>query len=305
MDNSSLTLSSFAKINWNLRILGKRPDGYHDVSTVLQTISLADELHFTPRNDDRLVLTCNDPLIPTDEHNLVIRAGLLLRETAGESSGVNIELNKRIPSQAGLGGASSNAAIALIAFTRLWGLENLDLPEIASRIGADVPFFLNGGRALGEGIGTKISPLVDCETKHLIIVSPNACVPTAAAYKAVDARSLTSSDSETILTVSFAEPISSDCDLSALHNDFEGVIFEIEPEIERAKTALLKSGANAALLAGSGSSVFGIFANNDARQTALERLECEPGWRVYPCETLARNDYLKRIGVSQSRLKTF
>ena len=305
MDNSSLTLSSFAKINWSLRILGKRPDGYHDVSTVLQTISLADELHFTPRNDDRLVLTCNDPLIPTDEHNLVIRAGLLLRETAGESSGVNIELNKRIPSQAGLGGASSNAAIALIAFTRLWGLENLDLPEIASRIGADVPFFLNGGRALGEGIGTKISPLVDCETKHLIIVSPKARVATAAAYKAVDARSLTSSDSETILTVSFAEPISSDCDLSALHNDFEGVIFEIEPEIERAKTALLKSGANAALLAGSGSSVFGIFANNDARQTALERLECEPGWRVYPCETLARNDYLKRIGVSQSRLKTF
>ena len=116
---------------------------------------------------------------------------------------------------------------------------------------------------------------------------------------------MTSSDSETILTVSFAEPFSSDCDLSALHNDFEGVIFEIEPEIERAKTALLKSGANAALLAGSGSSVFGIFANNDARQTALERLECEPGWRVYPCETLARNDYLKRIGVSQSGLKTF
>ena len=305
MDNSSLTLPSFAKINWSLRILGKRPDGYHDVSTVLQTISLADELHFTPRSDDRLVLACNDAAIPTDEHNLVIRAGLLLRETAGESSGVTIELNKRIPSQAGLGGASSNAAITLIALARLWKLEHLDLPEIASRIGADVPFFLNGGRALGEGIGTKISPLVDCETKHLIVVSPKARVATAAAYKAVDARSLTSSDSDPILTVSFEEPIPSDCDLSALHNDFEGVIFEIEPEIERAKTALLKSGANAALLAGSGSSVFGIFANNDARQTALERLECEPGWRVYPCETLARNDYLKRIGVSQSRLKTF
>jgi 4-diphosphocytidyl-2-C-methyl-D-erythritol kinase len=305
MDNSSLTLPSFAKINWSLRILGKRPDGYHDVSTVLQTISLADELQFTPRNDGSLVLACNDPHIPTDEHNLIIRAGLLLRETAGESSGVTIELNKRIPSQAGLGGASSNAAVALIALARMWRLDHLDLTEIASRIGADVPFFLNGGRALGEGIGTKISPLVDCETKHLIIVSPKARVPTAAAYKALDARSLTSSKSDFILAVSFAEPISSDCDLSALHNDFEGVIFEIEPEIERAKTALLKSGANAALLAGSGSSVFGIFANNDARQTALERLECEPGWRVYPCETLARNDYLKRIGVSQSRLKTF
>jgi 4-diphosphocytidyl-2-C-methyl-D-erythritol kinase len=304
MDNS-ITLSSFAKINWSLRILGKRSDGYHDVSTVLQTISLADELHFTRRNDDRLILSCNDPAIPTDDHNLVIRAGLLLRESAGNSSGASIELNKRIPSQAGLGGASSNAAIALIALARLWRLEHLDLPEIASRLGADVPFFLNGGRALGEGIGTKISPLADCETKHLIIVSPKSRISTAAAYKAVDAGFLTSSVSDPILAVSFAEPLPGDCDLSALHNDFEGVIFEIEPEIERAKTALLKSGANAALLAGSGSSVFGIFANNDARQTALERLECEPGWRVYPCETLARNDYLKRIGVSQSRLKTF
>jgi 4-diphosphocytidyl-2-C-methyl-D-erythritol kinase len=186
-----------------------------------------------------------------------------------------------------------------MALARLWKIANVDLLEIASQIGADVPFFLTGGRALGEGTGTEISPLTDCETKHLIIVSPTARVPTSAAYKAVDARSLTSSNSDPILTVSFAEPVSSDCDLSALHNDFEAVIFEIEPEIERAKKALLKSGADGALLAGSGSSVFGIFANRDVRQTALERLECEPGWRVYPCETLARNDYLKQMGVSQ------
>ena len=209
---------------------------------------------------------------------------------------------KRIPSQAGLGGASSNAAIAILAFARLWSIKAVDLAEIASRIGSDVSFFLTGGRALGEGTGTTITPLEDCETKYLIIISPTARVPTADAYRAIDARSLTSRKSDPILTVSFAEPVSSDCDLAALHNDFEAVIFEIEPEIERAKKALLKSGADRALLAGSGSSVFGIFANTDARQTALERLECEPGWRVYPCETLARSNYLERIGVSQSRL---
>ncbi|HEX7296428.1 MAG TPA: 4-(cytidine 5'-diphospho)-2-C-methyl-D-erythritol kinase [Pyrinomonadaceae bacterium] len=302
MDNPTLILSSFAKINWSLRVLGKREDGYHDVSTVLQTISLADELHITSRNDDRFVLTCTDPAIPTNDENLVIQAGLLLRENIGGRSGADIELIKHIPSQAGLGGASSNAAAAILAFTHLWKIDNVDLVGIASRIGSDVPFFLTGGRALGEGTGTTITPLTDCETKYLIIVSPTVRVSTADAYRAMDARSLTSLRSDPILTVSFAEPVSSDCDLSALHNDFEAVIFEIEPEIERAKTALLKSGADRALLAGSGSSVFGIFANIDARQNALERLESEPGWRVHPCETLARNEYLARIGVSQSRL---
>ena len=300
-----LTLNSFAKINWSLRVLGKRADGYHDVLTVLQTISLSDELRVARRGDDQLLLKCSDPSIPTDEENLIIQAAELLRESVGarfggKQYGADIELIKRIPSKAGLGGGSSNAAIALLALSEIWEIDDTDHQEIAAYIGADVPFFLIGGRALGEGTGTTLSALSDCETKYLIIVAPTARVSTADAYRAIDVRSLTSSKSDPILTVSFAEPVSSDCDLSALHNDFEAVIFEIEPEIERAKKALLKSGADRALLAGSGSSVFGIFANTDARQTALERLECEPGWRVYPCETLARSSYLKRIGVSQS-----
>lgn len=308
MNNPSITLPSFAKINWSLRILGKRSDGYHDVLTVLQTISLSDELRFVRRTDDQLLLSCSDPLIPTDEDNLIIRAAELLRESVGArfggpQYGADIELIKRIPSKAGLGGGSSNAAIALLALSKLWDIDDTDHQEIAAFIGADVPFFLIGGRALGEGTGTDISPLVDCETTHLIVISPLARVATSTAYKAIDARSLTSRKSAPILAVSFAEPVSSDCALSGLHNDFEAVIFEIEPEIERAKKALLKSGADGALLAGSGSSVFGIFANRDARQTALERLECEPGWQVYECDTLARHEYLERMGLSQSRLK--
>ena len=302
-----LTLNSFAKINWSLRVLGKRADGYHDVLTVLQTISLSDELRVARRADDQLLLKCSDPAIPTDEENLIIQAVELLRESLGArfggmQFGADIELIKRIPSKAGLGGGSSNAAIALLALSKIWEIDDTDHQEIAAYIGADVPFFLIGGRALGEGTGTTLSALSDCETKYLIIVAPTARVSTAAAYNALDARSLTSSKSNPILAGSFAELVSNDCDLSALHNDFEAVIFEIEPEIERAKKALLKSGADRALLAGSGSSVFGIFANRHARQSALERLECEPGWRVYSCETLARNDYLERIGITQSRI---
>jgi 4-diphosphocytidyl-2-C-methyl-D-erythritol kinase len=296
MDNPTLTLRSFAKINWNLRVLGKRADGYHNVLTVLQTVSLSDELRFVRRDDDQLLITCDNPFIPADDKNLVLRAGRLLRESVGGHFGANIELLKGIPAEAGLGGGSSNAAVALLAFSVLWELDQIDLMKMAAWLGSDVPFFLVGGRALGQGTGATLSPLTDCDTKHLIIISPTAKVSTASAYNALDVRSLTTSKTVPILASSFAEPISSDCDQTALHNDFEAVIFEIEPEIERAKMALLQSGAEVALLAGSGSSVFGVFANNEARQTALERLECEPGWRVFSCETLARNEYLEQIG---------
>jgi 4-diphosphocytidyl-2-C-methyl-D-erythritol kinase len=302
MNHSTLILQSFAKINWSLRVLGKRPDGYHDVLTVLQTISLSDELRFNRRSDDKLILTCTDSSIPTNTKNLIIRAAALLRESVDNALGADVELIKRIPTRAGLGGGSSNAAIALLAFSFLWGIEDkVDLMTIAAELGSDVPFFLIGGRALGEGTGTKISTLNDCETKYLIVVSPCAQVATAAAYQAIDARSLTSINSNFILASSSAELVSSDCDQLALRNDFEAAIFEMEPEIERAKFALLHAGADGALLAGSGSSVFGIFGSDEIRQNALERLECEPGWRVFPCETLARNDYLKRIGLSGFR----
>ena len=302
MDHSPLILQSFAKINWSLRVLGKRADGYHDVVTVLQSISLSDELRFARRSDNKLTLTCSDSSIPTNTDNLVIRAAQLLRDSVDNAFGADIELVKRIPTKAGLGGGSSNAAIALLALSFLWAIEDkVDLMGIAAQLGSDVPFFLIGGRALGEGTGTNISTLNDCETKYLIVISPRAHVATAAAYEAIEARSLTSINSNFILASSSAELVSSDCDQTALHNDFEAAIFEMEPEIERAKLALLKAGADGALLAGSGSSVFGIFAGDDMRQNALERLECEPGWRVFPCETLARNDYLKRIGLSGYR----
>jgi 4-diphosphocytidyl-2-C-methyl-D-erythritol kinase len=290
-----LKLPSFAKINWTLRILGKRPDGYHEVATVLQTISLCDELTFELRDDDQISLTCDDPDIPVDDTNLIVKAAKALN-----GGGVDISLTKRIPTQGGLGGASSNAAVTLLALNYLWRkeLSNTDLFDIAATLGADVPFFLIGGCAEGRGTGSDLCGVDDVEQKHLIVIKPNAAISTATAYASLKRGSLTTSESVSILSSSFARPVSGDSGPWSLHNDFELVIFEIEPEIERAKVALLDAGARGALLAGSGSSVFGIFDGEAARDRALSNLKCEVGWRVFPCRTLSRVEYLQAMGPS-------
>ena len=278
-----LKLPSFAKINWTLQILGKRPDGYHEVVTVLQTVSLCDELTFELRDDDQICLTCDDPEIPVDDSNLIVKAAKALN-----GGGVDISLTKRIPAKAGLGGASSNAAVTVLALNNLWRkeLSNTHLFNIASNLGADVPFFLLGGTAEGSGIGTDLCSVADVEQKQLIVIKPNASVSTATAYAHLKRGSLTTSYSAPIL--------SSSC----LHNDFEAAIFEIEPEIKRAKMALIDAGARGALLAGSGSSVFGIFDDEAARDRALVKLRSETGWRVFSCHTLTRAEYLQAMGPS-------
>ncbi len=300
MNQTSLKLPSFAKINWNLRVLGKRPDGYHEVVTVLQTVSLRDELTLERRDDDRISLTCNDPAIPTDASNLIIKAGLTLREKIQRPLGADINLAKMIPAKGGLGGASSNAAVTLLGLNSLWQtkLKSSDLVRLGSGLGADVPFFFVAGRAAAKGIGAESSALPDAPNQQLIIITPNAAVSTAMAYASLNARALTTSDSASILSSSFAEQVFGDCDQWPLHNDFEGVIFEMEPEIKRVKLALLEAGARGALLAGSGSSVFGIFDNEKARDRALGNLRCEPGWRVFSCDTLSRVEYFQAMGSS-------
>ena len=292
-----LKLPSFAKINWTLRIFGRRPDGYHEVATILQSISLCDELRFELREDQEISLSCDDPTIPTDDSNLVIRAARALQE---KDRGVNISLTKRIPAKGGLGGGSSNAAVTLLALNELWRREltNTDLLNIASGLGADVPFFLIGGCAEAKGIGTDLCSLADLHQQHLIVVTPNASVATADAYASLNRGSLTTSESASILSSSFARPVTGDSGQWSLHNDFEVAIFEIEPEIRRAKMALLDAGARGALLAGSGSSVFGIFDDEAARDRALVKLRSETGWRVFSCRTLSRAEYLQAMGPS-------
>ena len=312
MSTNTFTVPSFAKINWNLRVLGKRADGYHEIRTLLQTVSLHDNLSFTLREEPDILLSCTDPFVPTDANNLISRAARALRDKFGIKSGAKIALEKYIPVQGGLGGGSSNAAVTLLALAHLWKLPAgiTELSEIAASLGADVPFFFYGGCALGTGVGTTLSPLPDHPAVPLLIVTPRAKVSTSEAYGALRLSALTSPASDSILAGSRGTGNSMDSDQwgvpGELANDFEQVIFDIEPEIARVKAALLQTGARAALLAGSGSSVFGIFNNREAQRRAVQEIRVENGWRVFSCDTISREEYFGALGVySTTLLRSF
>jgi 4-diphosphocytidyl-2-C-methyl-D-erythritol kinase len=304
VSDTAFTLPSFAKINWVLRVLGRRPDGFHELRTIFQTITLHDKLSFSARNDNKLELTCDSPDIPLDESNLILRAAIALRTQYGIQKGASIHLEKVIPVEGGLGGGSSNAAIALLGLSYLWGIKTnkRELTLTGASLGADVPFFLTGGTALGTGLGADVKPIDEVWARHLLIVKPESKVSTADAYKALNAPALTKADSDTILSISCADAQFTDFHPDALHNDFEPVVFHLKPEIERAKITLLRAGARLALLAGSGSSVFGVFENEEAQVGAIDALREERGWRVFRCATLSRAEYLAALGESAEPL---
>jgi 4-diphosphocytidyl-2-C-methyl-D-erythritol kinase len=189
-----------------------------------------------------------------------------------------------------------------LALNNLWQINAsaVDLSPIAADLGADVPFFLYGGSAKATGTGTTLTPIRDDETRHLIVVHPRASVSTADAYRALNSPALTSNIPIPILAGSPNEGQFSESDpqrVPELENDFESVIFEMEPEIKRAKSALLTAGAQSALLAGSGSSVFGIFANRETQQRAVNEIQLEPGWRIFDCVTVSRFEYDRALSL--------
>jgi 4-diphosphocytidyl-2-C-methyl-D-erythritol kinase len=288
---TSFTLPSFAKINCTLRILGKREDGFHELFTVFQTVSLRDFLTFRP--SDRLKMTCNLRYMPTDGRNLVLRAAEELRGRYGIKTGASVYLEKRIPSPGGLGGGSSNAAVALLGFARLWNidvdLQNLN--EIAASLGADVPFFLQGGTAIGTGNGTSIESIEDLDKGLLLVVTPKVRVSTSRAFQWLDAPTLTNADVNRILPVCRTEAKSLDLLTSALINDFEASVFAAFPEIRRVKETLLELGAVNAAMSGSGASVFAIFDKIETRQTAIKALDHESTWRKFAVATVSRSEY--------------
>ncbi len=202
---NSFTLPSFAKINLMLRVLGRRDDGFHELFTVFQTVSLHDDITFG--EGEGIELTCPNKSIPTDERNLIVKAALLLGEKYGTDRGAVMHLTKRVPSPGGLGGGSSNAAVALIGLSRLWELDASveELQAAASQLGSDVPFFLYGGTAIGTGRGDEIEQVQDIEARNLLIVTPNVRVSTPDAFKRLGAQNLTSADAERILIVCRSE----------------------------------------------------------------------------------------------------
>jgi 4-diphosphocytidyl-2-C-methyl-D-erythritol kinase len=303
----SLNLPAFAKINLSLRVLGKRADGYHEVETIFQTVSLHDTLRLSVGETPDIKFWCDDRYLPASDDNLVIQAAAALQECLPIKKGAIIRLEKRIPTQAGLGGGSADAAMTLIGLSYLWLTDVTadTLSQIAAKIGADVPFFLFGGTARGTGIGNQITPLADLVERFLLIVKPNANISTARAYQTLDEQSLTSKVGETILHSSQHAKSFDFQDVGSLQNDFEAIAFALEPEIQRAKTALVAAGAVGTLLAGSGSAVFGIFDSEDAQRRATQAIELETGWRVFPCKTVGREQFEAAMGAASKVLRRF
>jgi 4-diphosphocytidyl-2-C-methyl-D-erythritol kinase len=288
----SVTQPAFAKINLCLQIQGKRPDGYHELRTIFQAISLHDTLELSYSSRRGITLEIDDSGLPNDSRNLVWRAIAALKKELRLNRGIHAKLSKRIPVARGLGGGSSDAAAALVALLRLTGrrIPLAGLTAIASSLGADVPFFLFGGRAMGVSRGDEIYPLPDLPSRTVLVVSPHDIgVSTKEAYAWVGRR-LTKAPSPHKLW-SFCALCWSrhDDDVS---NDFESAVFSRHPRLGQIKQALLRGGAAGAALAGSGSAVFGVFRNPaQARRAARDF----PKDQVFVTKTLSREDYRKAV----------
>jgi len=291
-------IPAFAKINLRLDILGRRTDGYHELRTIFQTVSLRDELRLRASRRNGISLSIRGNAILSQEpfeKNLVYRAVDALRHELKIRSGVEIQLKKSIPAGRGLGGGSSDAAAALLGYLRLTE-RKVPLPrllEIASSLGADVPFFLFGGRALGVSRGNEIYPLPDIPKLSVLIVSPRDIhVPTVDAYRWLRARPLT-------LTKGAADPkLWEFCALCwsaqgiGLSNDFESPVFRRHSRLAQIKRALLQRGAAEASLAGSGSAVFGVFPSPTMARRAAVGF---PDDQTFVCETLSRDRYVRKM----------
>jgi 4-diphosphocytidyl-2-C-methyl-D-erythritol kinase len=291
----SIRVPAFAKVNLRLDVLARRADGYHELRTIFQSISLHDTLHFEFSRKRGIELEiAGDPILATGSRreNLVWRAAEALRRHVGLPRGVHITLKKRVPVGRGLGGGSSDAAAALAGLLRLMRrrIPRERLLEIAAGLGADVPFFLFGGRALGTSRGDEIYPLPDGRRRTLLVVSPgDIAVSTRDAYGWLD-RGLTKNSANSRLWSFCALCWSPQED--RLSNDFEKVVFRRHPRLAGIRRALLKAGAAEAALAGSGSAVFGIFRNPaQARRSA----RLFPEDQVFVCSTLSRRAYSRAL----------
>ena len=257
------TLRALAKVNLDLRVLGARPDGYHEIRTVFQTISLADiiDVEFTRARDTIIEIDGAD--IPD---NLIAKAAALALDAMRVSARIRFRLRKRIPMGAGLGGGSSDAAAVLLALPAL-AARRLPLPqtmELAAGLGSDVPFFLLGGAAVALGRGTELYPLPDSPPRPALLVAPGLHVSTPAAYRALAPR--LTSESQQNKIVSFQSLVwgeLGDNSYARGSNDFEAVVFEQFPQLAAIKRRLVKLGADPAMMTGSGSALFGLFRTRE------------------------------------------
>jgi 4-diphosphocytidyl-2-C-methyl-D-erythritol kinase len=293
-----LTLPSFAKINWTLEILGRRTDGYHELRTLLQTVSVADELSFELLPSE-LELHGNHPDLAMDESNLIYRAAKLLRDKSGCQLGAKITLDKRLPMAAGLGGGSSNAAVTLLALCKLWSLSvsPAELFALGSQLGADVPFFFLGGTCIGVGRGDEVYPTTEFDVPHLLLVNAGVAVPTKDVYANLPSV-LTAPDlvhkMPTSLQAAYADMGKANSLFPVLHNDLESSVLPRYPLLAEIKTRLSSLNASGTLMSGSGSTIFAIFDSEAACNAAQNELQTT-GWWCASAQTLSRSNYQVRL----------
>ena len=284
----SVRLPAFAKINLCLHVLGRRSDGYHELRTIFQSVGLHDTLEIALTRRGGVSLDVDDPALPAGPENLVSRALAAISAELGFRGGVHARLEKRIPVARGLGGGSSDAAAALVGMLRLTKekVPLARLMEIAAGLGADVPFFLFGGRALAVNRGDEIYPLPNGPKRTIVVVSPcDIGVSTRDAYEWVSAELTNRPEPPKIWGF---------CALcwsrqgAGVSNDFEGPVFRRHPRLGEIRDGLLKRGAADAALAGSGSAVFGVFRNPAQARRAARAF---PEDSAFVVETLSRENY--------------
>lgn len=292
----TLILRPSAKINLTLRVGPLRPDGYHEVRSLMQSIALHDTITISERRGP-FGLQCRTPGVPSDHANLAWRAAALLWNAMGhdgEPRDAHVRIEKVIPSQAGLGGGSANAAAALVGLNTIWGARKSrrDLARLAAKLGSDVPFFLQGGTAVATGRGEDLYPVDDVQRLGVVVIKPSFGVETAAAYRWLDEdRAAGMAD----------EPEDRDVELGwpsggvPLANDLTGPVARRHPGIREMIEACMAEGAVGAQMTGSGSAVFGLFSEAGATRAA-KRLR-RPDWLVLLSRTQSRREAARHMGL--------
>ena len=288
------TIKAYAKINLSLRVLHRRADGFHELRTIFQTISLADRIGFVCHVSRTTRIELDDRGLGLRD-NLMLRAADLYLQAAGKRAVVRMTLDKRIPMGGGLGGGSTDAAAVLLAMRQALPSPKVDLAEIAARLGSDVPFFLEGGTALAVGRGEEIYPLADLPACWGVVAAPDVHVSTAQAYTALGRTELTSTQPSRILrkfqalsrSVAAGEPRS--VWQSFCENDFEAAVFLQYPVLKQVRDKLDRLGAQPARLTGSGAALFGLFDSRAKAEEAAKKLS--RSCRAYPVTLISRRRY--------------
>ncbi|WP_026843217.1 4-(cytidine 5'-diphospho)-2-C-methyl-D-erythritol kinase [Citrifermentans bremense] len=277
-----LQLLAPAKVNYRLDVLGKRPDGYHELRMIMQRVDLCDEIEIALADSPGIRVTCGRKGVPDGPGNIAWRAADALLKLSGKEVGIEITIAKKIPVGAGLGGGSSDAATVLMGVNELLelGLTDERLMEIGVKLGADVPFFIFKKPALAEGIGDRLTALEEVPSLWVVLVNPGIHVSTAWVYQNLR---LTTPDPATIIPRSYSS-LDEVCEL--LSNDLEPVTCGRFPLVSELKEVLLAAGARGSLMSGSGSTVFGLFDNESAARLAAAEIAKSPGWFAAAVRTI-------------------